>query len=651
MKRTHFLPLMLIASVLLGGCASQYIRTGKQAHADLRYQDAIWSLEKGLKKKDNPDARRLLAESYMMVNDFRKAGEEYSRISLYTDNSDQDRLLQGQALMANGKYDEARGIFEGILSRNPQDQVASSLLQSCRKLNDLRRDSLLLQITPVNIPTSSPVYSAYPYNNGLIITSPSSKGDADPYTNRAFTDLYFSRQEGSSWTAPEPIEEVNGPYHDAVAAVSPDGQQLIFTRSFQLNSGKLGGDENKVSNTQLYVSRKTADGKWGMPELLPFCQQKFMFAHPAFSPDGKTLYFASDMSGQGKMDIFRSAISDGAWGTPENLGSEINTPGNELFPGMRGDGRLYFSSDGHNSLGGLDILYSELTDGAWSQPRHVSYPVNSATDDFSIQWNPDGKTGYFTSDRTGADRIYSFTEFAPLIVLEGLVLSKDKSVPLTGARITVLNMTDGTEEVLFSDKEGKYSLELKPGKDYKIKTELDGYFTQTDDLSTRDVFADKKFRKVTELGEVHVTSETDDPSGDGDGGGKDAGKDKNDRAGIYAIDNIYWDFDKAEIRPDAVPYLNALVKLFRDNQNLNFEILSHCDCRGGLTYNDDLSRRRAKAVLEYLVDHGVPRSIIKSKGMGKRKLLNRCNCKEVPPCEEELHQENRRTEFIVTRVR
>lgn len=656
MNRMTFNPLvaLALATLFLGGCASQYIRSGKQSYNDLRYQDAIWSLEKGLVKKDDPEARRMLAESYLLTNDIAKANEQYSRVALYTDNSDRDRVMQGQALMANGKYDDARTIFEGILSRDPNNKVAASLLQGCKKLDEMKKDSLFIQVDGVNIPTTSPVYSAFPYNDGLIITSPSSKGDMDPYTNKAFTDLYFSKKEGASWGAPQPLSGVNGPYHDAVAAVSPNGQLMVFTRSFQLNAGKLGGDDNNVSNTQLYMSRKKSDGSWEMAELLPFCTQKYMFAHPTFSADGGTMYFSSNMSGSGQMDIFMVKQNEGSWGTPQNLGTEVNTTGNEVFPSMRNDGRLYFSSDGHNTLGGLDVMYSGMNDGVWSTPKHVSYPLNSSFDDFSVVWNADNKSGYFTSDRSGADRIYTFTEINPTVSLEGLVMSKDGSSPLAGAKVTIMNLTDGTETVAFTGPDGKYNAELLPGKDYKVKTEKDGFFATTEDVSTKGIISDKIIQRVTELGEVYITDKTgggDTNSKTGQGGdsgnSSENGSNKNGQ-GKYPIPNIYWDYNKWEVRPDAIPYLESVVKLFRDNQDLKFEIRSHCDCRGSEGFNEDLSSKRAKAVLDYLVKRGVPRSIIVSKGIGKKELLNGCDCSEGENCTEAQHQENRRTEFIVT---
>jgi outer membrane protein OmpA-like peptidoglycan-associated protein len=631
--------LTMSATVLLSSCASLYINSGKKAYNDLDYQEAITLLEKGLAKKDNEEGRRMLAESYMMVNDFENAKAQFEKTSLYTNNTDKDRILQGQALMSTGQYDQAKTIFEGIISRDPQNQMAKSLLASCKRLNEMKADSLMYSVTPVNIPGNNPVYSGLPYDGGLLISSTKNDGDKDPYTKNSFTDLYFTKNDGNGWSNPTLVEGLNSKYHDAVAAVSPNGTTAIFTRSFQLKNQLGGNDQNEATN-QLYFSRKGADGKWEPAQMLPFCDVKYQFMHPTFSPDGNTLYFTSDMPGTlGGTDIWMSKYTDGAWGIPTNLGGDINTKGDEAFPTIKDENTLYFSSDTHSTLGGLDIVYSEKNDGKWQMPKHLSYPINSNRDDFSAYFTAD-KSGYFSSDRTGSDRIYSFEIIDPTIVVEGMVLGK-QSPPLGGVKVTIMDLTTGEEKVVFTDGEGKFSAELEPNREYKIKSELDGFFTTTEDISTKGVTSDKTYTQVIEMPEVYVTESN--PKSDGTKGGD---KKPKDQKGVYPVHDIHWDYNKWDIRPDAIPYLEALVKLFRENQNLKFEISSHCDSRGSYEYNDDLSAKRAKAVVDYLISKGVPRSIMVSKGYGERKLLN--GCSDGVMCTEEQHQENRRTEFIVT---
>lgn len=644
--------------MLLSSCASLYLKSGKKAYEDLKYQESIEYLETGLKKKEDEAARKMLADSYFKVNDYPNAVAQYERSVLYAGTSDNERINYGKSLMSMGKYDQAKEIFEGIISRDENNEVAKSLLSSCKKLESMRSDSLMYSITPVNIPTSNPVYSAVPFNDGLIFTSTSDKGDKDPYTNKAFTDLYFSKKEGATWSNPTMLENVNSKSHDAIAAISPNGQTMIFTRSFQLKNNLAGNDKNE-SPTQLYQSKMGADGKWSKPEIVPFCDVKYMYAHPTFSPDGTTLYFASDMpGGKGGFDIYSSKITDGSWGLPVNLGSEINTKGDEVFPFAFDENTLYFSSDAHMSLGGLDINKANKINGAWGIPQHLSYPLNTGFDDFSMVMNKDGKTGYLSSDRSGSDKIYSFETQDISISIEGLVTSKESMLPLGGARITVQNLTDGTEKVYFTDAEGKFNIDLEPNKDYKIKSDLEGYFSGSEDISTKGVTSSKVIKKVVEMPELVIADNNKkdnnmnengdkaDNSNNTKGGDGSSKKDNKSGKGVYDVPNIFWDYNKWEIRPDAIPYLDNLVQLFRNNSNLKFEIQSHSDSRGSFEFNDNLSNLRAKAVVDYLVSKGVPRSILVSKGYGERQLLNECADGVI--CSEEKHQENRRTEFIVT---
>lgn len=630
-----------------------YLKNGKEAYNNLQYHDAIYFLNKGVAKKDDADARRKLAESYLKVNNFDKAASTYELTNTYTDNTDADRINQARALMGIEKYQDAKTILEGILSRDAGNLVVKELLQSCRNVDKMKSDSLLFLVEPVNIPVLDAVFASYPYNGGLIFTSPNGKGEIDPYTDNSYTNLYFSKKEGSTWSNPVLLEGVNGQYHDAVATVSPSGQTMIFTRSFQLNGGALAGNDQRVSTTQLYMSKIGGEGKWEKPSLVPFCDSKYMFAHPAYSPDGKTLYFASDMPGGfGAMDIWESNLTDNSWSTPKNLGGDVNTKGNEVFPSVKSDGMIYFSSDAHESLGGLDIMSSSQKNGVWEHPVHVSYPINTSTDDFAMIWNADGKGGYFTSDRYGSDKIYSFSFDDSKVTLKGLVTGKDSMLPLGGVKVTIKNLTDGTEQMVISDGEGKFAAELIKGKDYQMIADLEGYFKQTENINTKT--GENPINKVIEMAEVYITDQNN-PDGSGkdgngkDGSGKDgSGKDGNGKGpkGVYDLPEIHWDYNKWYIRPDAVPYLDNLVKLFKENPDLKFELRSHTDCRGSYEYNDDLSSKRAKAATDYLVKKGVPRPIIISKGYGERELLNECT--DGVFCDEPKHEQNRRTEFIVT---
>jgi peptidoglycan-associated lipoprotein len=628
---------LAISSLMLGSCATMYTKAGKDAYDNLQYNDAIYYLGKGVSKKDDADGRRKLADSYMKVNDYNNALMNYEIASTYTDNTDKDRLNHARALMAKQRYLDAKTILEGIVSRDPANAQAKFLLASCRNIDRMKADSINYIVQPVNIPAAGPVYAPRLYNGGLLFSSPSGDGAVDPYTKMTYTNLYTTKREGASWGAPQGVVGVNSDYHDAVATVSPSGNTMVFTRSYTLESGSIAGNENKVSTTQLYTSRKAADGTWEKPTVLPFSDNKYMFAHPTFASDGKTMYFASDMPGGfGGMDIWVVKMTDNAWGTPMNLGGNVNSAGNEIFPSLRRDDELYYSSDIIESLGGYDLMSSANRNGIWERPIHLSYPLNSSFDDFCVAWNPDNKTGYFSSDRYGSDRIFSFVEDDTKVTLNAVVTGRDSKLPLGGAKIVLKNLTDGTEQMYITDGNGKLTAELLKGKDYQMISELEGYFNQTDNFNTRG--DEDPINKMIEMGELYVTD------ANANGGKKDNSNVK--AKGIYDLPDIHWDYNKWDIRADATPFLDNLVKLFRENNNLKFELRSHTDCRGSYEYNDDLSAKRAKAVTDYMVKKGVPRSIIVSKGYGERELLN--NCTDGVFCEEPMHEENRRTEFIVT---
>lgn len=640
MKKNYMIPRIaafVLASFMLGSCATLYTKAGKDAYDNLQYNDAIYYLGKGVGKKDEADARRKLADSYMKVNDYNNALTNYEVISTYTDNTDKDRVNHARALMAKERYLDAKAILEGIVSRDASNAYAKQLLASCKNIDRMKADSVNYIIEPMNIPSAGPVYAPRLYNGGLLFSSPSGNGEVDPYTKMTYANLYTTKREGASWGAPQEMTGINGNFHDAVASVSPSGNTIVFTRSFTLESGSIAGNENKVSTTQLYTSRKASDGTWEKPTVLPFCDNKYMFAHPAFATDGKTLYFSSDMPGGfGGMDIWVVKMTDNVWGTPMNLGGNVNSAGNEIFPTLRRDDELYYSSDIIESLGGYDLLTSANRNGIWERPVHLSYPLNSSFDDFSIAWNADNKTGYFSSDRYGSDRIFSFIEDDSKVTFNALVTGRDSKLPLGGAKIVLKNLTDGTEQMYITDGNGKFTAELVKGKDYQMVSELEGYFNQTDNFNTRG--DEDPINKMIEMAELYVSD------ANGNGGKKDNSSVK--AKGIYDLPDIHWDYNKWEIREDAYPYLDNLVKLFRENNNLKFELRSHTDCRGSYEYNDDLSSKRAKAVTDYMVKKGVPRSIIVSKGYGERELLN--NCTDGVFCEESLHEQNRRTEFIVT---
>ncbi len=666
-KQYYRLLTVLTAVLVLASCARLNIKDGLQAYEEYRYTDAIHNFSKGLNKIDDPEARRALAEAYFETNQYNRSKEAYELLSTDASFDDSDRMNYGRVMMAQDKYEEAETIFAGILSRDPNNTVAESLRNSCKKASEIKRDSTSYEVTPIFTSGVASAYSPHISNGKIYFSGARDAGGAkDHYTGLNYTDLYVADIDGANFRTPTKVEGVNGKFHDGIASISPDGNTMVLTRSNYGTRGRLEMNESQVNTMQLYITTKDEDNKWVEPQLMPFSNDKFMYAHPAFSSDGKTLYFASDMSGgYGGMDLYKSTLENETWSTPVNLGSTINTPGNELFPSLRSDDSLYFSSNSHQTLGGLDILYSVQRNGSWSSPTHLPYPVNTRFDDFGMAFTGDGTAGYFSSDRLGRDNIYSFISHDIYFNLSGLITRKFDDTPIEGATVTIKNLTDATERVISSDDLGTFEDLLIAGKNYQVRVEKDGFFAINESISTRDLAADRDIKLTLEMVDIsnpnpdQVTQLDPNQKGpDNKNGDTKNGDTKNgdtDPAGSfpkgisannpYKVPDILWDYDKATVREDARPYLDYVAKLLRDNPELKVEVSSHADSRGSNEYNDQLSDRRANAVSEYLVKKGVRRSMLISRGYGERKLLN--NCTDGVECSEAQHQVNRRTEFTV----
>lgn len=372
------------------------------------------------------------------------------------------------------------------------------------------------------------------------------------------------------------------------------------------------------------------EGKWG--ELKPFAYnnvKEYSLGHAALSKNGQLLYFASDMPGGfGKTDIWYSELqADGSWGKPVNCGSEINTKEEEAFPTAGPYGELYYSSKGRIGMGGYDIYSSRGEKASWSKPQDLKYPMNSTSDDFYFISN-DGKTGYFSSNREGGagdDDIYSFNDQTPavmILALDGTVCDQKSKASLDSVLVI---LTDGNGLAVnrkVTEQNGKFFFGLTKDQDYKVEISKLGYASVLKTLSTKGIT-----KSDTLTMEAFLDKDMFEP-----------GK-------IYVLRNIYYDFDKANIRPDAARELNKLLAILKENPSIWIELGSHTDSRGADQYNQWLSQCRANSAVQYLIDGGIERERIKARGYGETMLLNKCA--NGIKCSHAEHQLNRRTEFKV----
>lgn len=624
-----------ITVFLFSSCANMYLSKGTEDLENLNYIDAISSLEKSVEKKASFEGSTLLAQAYSATDQPVAAVAEFEKVSADPKFTDENRLDFASALLGAKRYDEAKEIADGILSRDPGNQMAQSIQISANRVDKMMKDSSLFQLTQKNIEGLAEALSPIVLENGNMIVSGEKndiKLDKDEYTGYSYLDLYEIDAEGNM----SKLDVSDSKYHDGMAVFTKDMNTMFFTRTNITSNDKLDYNEGYFSHPQLYMATKSGDS-WSEPEKLPFNDPNFKFAHPALSSDGQTLYFSSDMEeGSGGMDLYKVTKTGSGWGNPVNLGPEINAPGNEVFPTLKDDNTLYFSSDSHETLGGLDLMYSKMSGNSWGAPVHLSYPLNSSMDDFGMVYTDDMK-GLLTSSRSGNDNIYEFEEFYPELVIDGKTLELESLEPIPGIQLTIKNLTDNTTEVIVADENGKFSYDLLPNKEYEIIaediSENQSYFNASQSISTIGLRNDETFDIAFNLEKIVVT-DPDDPFAS-----------ITDEDGRYQIPNIHWDYNKWDVRKDAEPYLNMVADLLELNPNLKVEIRSHCDSRGSKGFNKNLSKKRAKAVMKYLIAKGIERNRLTSKGMGESELLN--DCSDGTTCTEEQHQENRRSDFLV----
>ncbi|MGO4911442.1 OmpA family protein [Leeuwenhoekiella sp. W20_SRS_FM14] len=450
------------------------------------------------------------------------------------------------------------------------------------------------------------------------------------WNNQPFLDLYTGsiEDDGQVKSASKLKGPVNTEFHESTATFSADGNTMYFTRN-NFTKNQYKSDSKRTNKLKLYKSVKGSDGQYGVATELPFNSDSFSTAHPALSPDGKTLYFASDRDGSfGESDIWKVEITDaGGYGTPENLGASVNTPGRETFPFVDKNGKLYFSTDGRGGLGGLDI-YSY--DSEKNEITNIGEPINSPKDDFTFIYDTESETGYFASNRANDpldDDIYGFVRTACDSKVNILVVDKATGKPLNNSLIGVRNLEN--ELIVSGETEEPNASYLFENPncdtDYFVRAEKEGYSTAEKLINVPIESSD-----VTVVMELEQSITTIPPD-------FDLGK---------LINPIYFDFDKSNIRPDAAVELAKIIEVLKEYPMLRIDVRSHTDSRGVDAYNLALSERRNKSTINYIIEKGgIAKERLTGRGYGETQLLNKCS--NGVKCSEEDHQLNRRSEFIV----
>ena len=653
-KSILFALAMTIVVCILTGCgADSYMKKGDKYYALGEYYDAATQYKKAYsatsaKDRDDRGKRALkMAECYRRLNYTQKAVAAYNNAIRYKQTDSLTFLYLGQQLMKTGNYKEAAKAFQRMLDSVPQCQQAQIGLKSATSAPKWKEQGSQYTVKKENFFNSrradySPMLAG-DNNDQLFFTSTRNQAQGDELSGITGTkngDIFVSvKDEKGKWTKPEAVQgELNTEYDEGACAFTPDSKTMYLTQCL--------ADPSYPRFATICKSNR-ADASWSKGTTETLTKDTLSsYAHPAVSPDGEWLYFTSDMpGGMGGYDIWRVRIGGKSMGGVENVGTPINSEGDEMFPTFRPNGDLYFSSNGHPGMGGLDIFIAkpDSLGNGWTL-EHPGYPLNSQGDDFGMTFEGLYNRGFFSSNRgdaKGWDHIYSFVNPEIIQTVKGWVYEKD-GYELPSALVYMVG-NDGTNLKLNVKGDGSFVQEIKPDVDYVFLGTCKGYLNHKEQLRVEKPTESEEY--VLQFPLASITAPV-------------------------LIDNIFYDFDKATLRPESMASLDELIKLLNENPNVTIELSAHCDYRGPAAYNKDLSQRRAEAVVEYLIAHGIDRQRLSPVGYGKEKpkvarkkltekypflkvddvLTEEFILKLDPEQQEICNQLNRRTEFIVLRT-
>ena len=583
---------------------------------------------------------------YDRINSSERAIAAYNNVIRYHQDDGETHLRLAQNLMKAGRYVDAEKEFRAALDSMPDSQLARegvAAAQSAPRIKQLGSKYTVKRMEIFNSRRAeySPMLFGDEYDQ-LYFTSTRNEAQGDELSGITGTkngDIFVSEKDDKGrWQRPHNIESgLNSEFDEATPAFSVDGREMYLTQCLT--------DATYPRYAQIAVSKRS-DAAWGKPTKLEISRDTLSsFAHPALSPDGNWLYFVSDMpGGKGGLDIWRVRILGGTLGGAENLGEPINTPGDEMFPTFRPNGDLYFSSNGHPGLGGLDIFIAKVGSDRRYHLEHPGFPLNSQGDDFGMTFEGPHNRGFFSSNRgdgRGWDHIYSFELPEVVQTVKGWVYEMD-GYELPAAEVFMVG-DDGTNLKLSVKGDGSFEQVVQPGVNYILLATCKGYLNHKEELRVDSVDQSEEYTLQFALPSIRVP---------------------------VLIDNIFYDFDKATLRPESRTALDDLVKLLNENPNVTIELSAHTDYKGSAEYNKRLSQRRAESVVQYLTEHGIARDRLTPVGYGKEKpktvrkkmterypwlkegdVLTEEFIQKLDKDKQEIcNQINRRTEFIVLRT-
>jgi hypothetical protein len=508
--KSSYISLLVVLFLLVGGeinAQNKQIKNGDRFYEQMIYPSAVREYERGLLKGPNVRAMERVADSYVQLSDTKNAERWYGEVVKMKGAAPINKYRYGQMLKTNGKYEEARTWFEAYLQTGENPALAARMIDACDFAVESRADSLRYKITKEPCSSNGSEFGPILFKQGYLFAGEhlsSAKKVTNLRNNNGFYDLYYAERDPKSKSGVKVRRikgQVNRKYHEGPACLNRDQSKLYFTRSQYVKKAQSKAAVN-LSKLRIFVA-EYIQGKWKKVEEMPFNSDNYSCGHPALSQDGRTIVFVSDIPGGfGGTDLYVSRKEGDTWTTPQNLGSNVNTEGDEEFPYLHPSGTLFFASTGQQGLGGFDIFSAPMQGEKWGAPVNAGYGVNSTKDDFSIAWLPGKPMGYFASNRGGTDDIYMFKR---QMKINGVIVDKQTGKPMPGVAVTVLDAAN-QETKYVTDAMGAFSHAGEWGKDYLVVANKAQYLQLRERISTSEVGPmDDVNRKLTMENDLILT--------------------------------------------------------------------------------------------------------------------------------------------------
>lgn len=597
--------------------------------ARFEYVDAAESYQKLIDKGNgSPYVYGQLAECYYNIFNTVEAERWYAK-ALESSQDPEMIYKYSEMLKANGKYEESNQQMQKFASMRPSDNRATAFRKNPNYLPKILEQGKKFNVQDAGFNSEQSDFGGVMHDGKLYITSGRNDNRRTyGWNEEPFLDIYTLTKngDGSYGGAALMNDKINTKYHEGLVSFAPDGNTMYFSRESYFEKDFQKDSISKVRYSQLYLFKATKLGSdWDTVESLSINSENYSVKNPSVSPDGSTLYFSSNMpGGYGNFDIYKAPINaDGTIGEPVNLGQKVNTEGQEMFPYISSNNTLYFSSNGHLGLGGMDVFYTKEIDGKIAPIRNVGIPINSNGDDFAFMIDEEAEEGFVSSNRDGgqgSDDVYAFKKLQPLcdVLIVATVLDDTNREPISGASVSLYDAEGNKVTTKTTNAEGIAEFIVECEQDTELEVTMDDYESKKVTVNgsrEEEVAVQISLDPIEEI----ITPEE------------------------IVLNPIYFDFDKSNITAQAAFELDKLVQIMNKYPDLVINATSHTDSRGSAPYNQRLSQRRAKSTQQYVISQGIDASRISAEGKGESDLKVKCGSN----CTDDEHQQNRRSEFLI----